>query len=151
MVGPCRIRDKDAPPGVGHLDQIKRLPHGTGAARRRNRRHLIARNRIAQNERDHRIGKGWLTGKGGIGLGGLCLPELFFRSLDRAHDRGHALGGFVDTDAKVDLGLARVFAERLTKGQNLVSGFFFQGVKHQTSPVATGRVGKAPHSVQDPS
>ena len=151
VVRPGRVRHKDACLGVGHLDQLERLAHGTGTAGGGGGGNVSTRHAITQDQFDHDIGITGITREASIGLGGFFFPQLVLGGLDRAHHRGDALGVLVDTDTKVDLIRARVLAVHLHQRQDLVRWLGFQGLEHQFSPVATGRVGKAPHSAQDPS
>ena len=151
MVRPGRVRHKNAGTRVGHLDQFKRLAHGAGAPRCCRSSDVAARNAVGQDQLDHRIGIGRITCQTDIGFRGLLFPEFVLCRLDGAHDRRHPFGVLVDAHAKINLGLARIVAIHLHQRQDLVRWLGFQGFEHQASPVATGSVGKAPHSVQEPS
>ena len=136
---------------VGHLDQLERLPAGAGATRGGSGGDLVTGHSPGENQVNHRIMIGRIAQQADIGLGLLRLQQLPLGLFHRAHHRCHALGILVDADAKVDLAVPLVLAEHVHQLHDLVDGLLRQLVEHQFSPVSTGRVGNAPHSVQDPS
>ena len=74
----------------------------------------------AQNQPNQRRAKGGVTRKGGVGLCRLGLPQLLFRSLNRAHNRGQAAGIFINADPKIDFALPRIVAVKGDQLQNFV-------------------------------
>ncbi len=151
MVGPCRIRHENARCRVAIADHLKGLSHRAGAARCCRRRHRARWHGIAQNQPGKRRAIGRIAQQTDIGFGLLLFPQPMLCGLDRAHDRGDTLRVLENADAEVDLAIARVILERLHQRQDLVCGLCLESVEHHASPVATGRVGKAPHSDHDPS
>ncbi len=130
VVRPCRVRHKNARIGVGHTHQFKRLTHSTGATGGGGGGNRAARHGIAQHKRSHRVGIGRIAGQTGVHFGVLVFPDALLGGFDGAHHRGVAAGVFVDTDAEVDLRVARVFAVGLYKGEDLVSGLRLERLEH---------------------
>ena len=148
------------PGWVGHVhfsgricdfDQLKRLTHGTRATRSGHRRDGVARDALAQDQANHRIRIGGVARQSHIALAFLCLHQTALCFFHSPHNRRHALCVFVDANAQIHFGRTRIFAIGRHQGQDFVCRLCFEVAQHYASPVAIGTVGKAPHSVQDPS
>ncbi len=119
--------------GRGHADQLERLPDGAGAAGRGRGRDPVGRHGIVKDQPGHRRVEGGLSREAGIGLGRLGFPKPPLGGLDCAHDGRQAGRILVDADAEVDLGIARVIAEHLDQGKDLVLRLRLQGLEHGLS------------------
>ena len=134
MVGPGRAGQPDGRVRGRIANQFQRLADCPGSAGGGYGGDPVTRNRAIQHQQGHRVSKGRITGKGGVGLGILSFDQPPFGRLDRPHHRRQPGGILVDPDPQVDLVLARVIPERRNQRQDLVGRLVFQALKHFKPP-----------------
>ena len=134
-----------------HFDQFKSLSDSTCAPRGCGRSHAGSWHRIAQHQINHHVGKAWISQQTNVRFRCFLLPQLMLCGFNRPHHRRDPFGIFINANTKINFLIAWIFFIRLHQCQNFICRLFYEILKHYVFPVAMGKVGNMPHSVQLPS
>ena len=122
VVWPRRVGQPNGRVGRGHLDQLKRLTDRAGPAGGGDGGEPFARVVRAEDQAGHCLRERGITRQPGVGFGLFFIDDTLFGHLDGAHHGCQALGVFVDANAQIHLGVARVGAIGGGEAEDLVDG-----------------------------
>ena len=133
MRRPGRVAQPQGGAAVDLLHHLVELADRSGPARGLDRRHPVSRHGVAEYKFAHAVAKLLVAAETLVGLRGLTFVKNLLRFLHRRHDRRIARGVLEDTNAKIDLAVARVGSEKLTEAEDGIRWNRLEFLEHRGS------------------